>query len=341
MICKLCKEEKKPKSNTHYLTDFIIKTALNEGGSKYRGRGLYWEIDPTTPIIKFKYQQNTSTPKLEELLGRKTTDQENKDAKENIDFAVSDSFCTSCEDLFTEIENEFADRIIQKFRGKDLHGIYEVKLSKKNSQLFRLFFLMQFWRTSECDSTFTMSPGLSEFLRKKIFEKDRTGLEDIPLSVTYLQTTKDDNDDEGEKYKTENIVAPVEGSDPFIIIMNDFVLQLYEDLSFPFESFYGYYEKSNYKKYLNYKDEEFVIKIISNELRRKIGFKINEKAGSKFMPQQAWLFLDKFTANYKRMPTNQQIGGYLKKLTDSDDLMKFTDEKLNLILSEYIENIFN
>jgi hypothetical protein len=55
MICYLCLLEKKPKSNTHYLSDFIIKSALNEDGVNTRGKGIYWGIDsPSSPKCSYK-----------------------------------------------------------------------------------------------------------------------------------------------------------------------------------------------------------------------------------------------------------------------------------------------
>ena len=341
MKCKLCHLEKKPKCNSHYLTDFIIRTALNEDGSNERGKGSYWSIDPEKPTVDYKFQQEISVAKLENILGRQSTEEENLDAEKNIDFTVSDSFCKQCEDIFTDIENEFAQKIIQKFRNTNLSGIGHIKLNENDSRILRLFFLLQFWRTSECDSSFTLSNKLSEKLRNKIFQKDNIGLENIALSVTYLQTLKDENDDDlGEKYRTENIVAPVEGDNPYIILMNDFVIQLYENQTFPFESFYGYNEKSNYKDFLNYGEVEFSVKIISNDDRKQIAYRINQKAANGMMKTQGQLFAKAFNEKYKNQPTMGQTLQYLKELAEIKDIMKFSEEKLNNFLSDYLERTF-
>lgn len=50
-MCELCLLEKSFKSNTHYLTDFIIRTALNEGGVNIRGKGVYFAIDPRKLLL--------------------------------------------------------------------------------------------------------------------------------------------------------------------------------------------------------------------------------------------------------------------------------------------------
>ncbi|WP_073246532.1 hypothetical protein [Maribacter aquivivus] len=341
MKCKLCGLDKVPKSNTHYLTDFVIRTALNEDGSKLRGKGSYWSIDPNKATVDYKFQQEISIPNLENLLGRQSTEEENLDAEENIDFTVSDSFCQQCEDIFTKIEDEFASKIIQKFRDTNLNGIDQIELNKNDSQILRLFFLLQFWRTSECDDTFKLSKELSELLRNKILERDKEDLDKIAMSVTYLQTLKDDNDeDPGEKFKTENMIAPVEGTNPTIIIMNDFIIQLYENTDFPFESFYGYNEKSNYIEFINYEKDTFSVKIISNDNRKKILYKINHKSVKHILSNQAELFIKKYSDKFKAQPTNEQIAGCIKKLSTIEDIMKFSEEKLNSFMTEYIDKTY-
>lgn len=340
MICKLCHQEKKPKSNTHYLSDFIIKSALNEDGANARGKGLYWGIDTSKLTVDFKFQQGASSETLENLLGRQTTKEENDSAENEIDFTVSDSFCKECEDIFTKIENEFANKILSKFRNSNLNGIKEKVLNKKETRVLRLFFLLQFWRTSQCDSSFELSQNLSEFLRVKILNEDNTGLESLPISVTYLETLKDSDDlDTGSKYKTQNIVMPLERDEPFAIIMNDFVVQLYEDLTFPYFDFYGYNFRKDYIDYLNHNQELFKVKVLSNEDRKiaaKIYFTIAAKS---FLANQAWFFLDKFTELFKRLPTNEQIAGYLQSISANNDIMKFSPEKLKKNILEYFKNL--
>ena len=340
MICKLCHQEKKPKSNTHYLSDFIIKSALNEDGANTRGKGLYWGIDTSKLSVDFKFQQVTSPETLENILGRQTTSEENDSAENEIDFTVSDSFCKECEDIFTKIENEFANKVLSKFRNSNLNGVNEKVLNKKEARISRLFFLLQFWRTSQCDSAFDLSQNLSEFLRVKILNEDNTGLESIPMSITYLETLKDSDDiDTGTKYKTQNVVMPLERNEPFAIIMNDFVIQLYEDLTFPYFDFYGYNDSKDYINYLNQSQEEFKVKILSNEDRKiasKICFTIAAKS---FMANHAWFFLDKFTEQYRKLPTNEQIAGYLQSISEDNDIMKFSSDKLKRNILEYFKTL--
>lgn len=329
MICKLCGLEKNPKTNTHYLSDFIIKSALNENGVIKRGKGFYWGIDTSKLSVVFKFQQQASPIILENLLGRQTTEEENKDAEENIEFTVSDKFCKECEDIFTAIETTFSENILPKFRNANLQNTSEIILNAKESRITRLFFLLQFWRTSICDSAFNISENLTETLRKKILNSDDRGLEEIPLSITYLETLKDEDDtDTGTKYKTQNVVAPLERTDPFVIILNDFVIQLYEDLLFPFYRFYGYNEIATYIDYLNLDRSDIKVKVLSNRRRKEISSVYFTIAAKSFMRNQAWFFLNKFSQIYNRLPTNSQIQEYLISISSDKDIMKFTPEKL-------------
>lgn len=340
MKCKLCLLEKNLKSNTHYLSDFIIKTALNEDGASTRGKGIYWGIDSNKLAVEFKFQQEASPTTLEKILGRKTTTIENKDAENNIDFTVSDSFCKECEDIFTKIETEFVNKIISKFRNSNLENINEKILNQNDSCIARLFFLMQFWRTSECESTIKLSPELKEKIRKKILDIDFTELEDIPLSITYLETIKDLDDSSGNKYKTSNVVSIHEGSNPCAIIMNDFVIQLFEDKPFTFFHFYGINDITDYKDYLNYKQPLFKVKIIPNEKRKTILRQYFSLAAKAFLRNHAWFFLDIFTQKFRKLPNNYQIHHYLEEISKAKNIMKFSKEKLTPNILNYFKTFY-
>lgn len=62
IICALCKEEKEPKSNTHYLTDSIIRTCLNENGKNTREKGFFFDF--SNPAIHYGFQRNTNSEKF-------------------------------------------------------------------------------------------------------------------------------------------------------------------------------------------------------------------------------------------------------------------------------------
>lgn len=340
MVCKLCKQERAPKSNTHYLTDFIIRTALNEDGVNVKNKGLYYSFDPDRKSVGFKYQQRASPERLQEVLGRETTDDENAEAKEFTEFSVSDSFCKDCEDIFSAIENDFDTKLLKKFRGDDLTGVSQINLNEAESRILRLFFLMQFWRSSVCDDTFDLSENTNEFLRNKIFTRDFSDLELIPLSVTYLETLKDEDDtDEGDKYKTQNVVSPTEGKNPYIILMNDFVIQLYEDLNFPFTDFYGLNEVGSYVDFLNYKKTDFKVNVLSNAKRKIVSQGWFHTQASSMMENTRKDFMVRFRKTFGALPTIYNIADYMTSIGKIEDPNTFLDENFEKYNDDYFKNL--
>lgn len=43
-ICKFCEHNEATKKNTHYLTDGIIRSCLNIGGTNSREKGMMFDI---------------------------------------------------------------------------------------------------------------------------------------------------------------------------------------------------------------------------------------------------------------------------------------------------------
>ena len=237
-----------------------------------------------------------------------------------------------------KLKTDFVNKIISKFRNSNLENIHEKVLNEKESRITKLFFLLQFWRTSECDSSLKLSLSLKEKLRKKILVADNTELEDIPLSITYLETVRDlDDPNHGNNYKTLNIISIKEGSNPCAIIMNDFVIQLYEDVQFPFLHFYGINNLGNYKDYINYNQPTLKVRIISNERRKAILKVYFSLAAKSFMGNHAWFFLETFTQQFRKLPSTYQIQHYLAEISKDKNIMKFTTDNLTSNILKYFK----
>lgn len=54
---------------------------MNEGGVNERDKGVYFEIDPDNLFSEMKFQRGASPEKLEQLVGRPKTDEENQESK--------------------------------------------------------------------------------------------------------------------------------------------------------------------------------------------------------------------------------------------------------------------
>lgn len=255
-LCKFCQINEANKKNTHYLTDAIIRTALNIEGSNNREKGLYFAIVSKNPFIEFNFQR-LDEQTIENTIGRKPTDEEIENAKK-IPFSVDYIFCSECEKIFTNAETEFVEKILPKFRQNDLTGLRSISIQE--NIICRNFFYLQIFRSAICEDVFDLPEGLIDKLRKILYEN--TEDISIPISVTYLQTTG------GQEHYTENYVGFTSDKNPFIIFMNDFIIQCYDtNENIKHLEFYGL-NGDDYKDFINYKEEQFVFKIFQNDERK-------------------------------------------------------------------------
>jgi hypothetical protein len=263
MICALCKLREANKKNTHYLTDGIIRSCLNQDGSKEREKGLYFDLSNDSPFVKFSFQRNTSVEQIEDTLGRESSDDEQEEAK-RIPFSVDNVFCNICEDIFSSIESGFSD-ILPLFRGTDLSQTDRVILA--DGTLVRLFFLIQVWRTSVCRDEVQLSEETAESLRLLILnhmEASPEAIGQFPLVVTYLETLG------GEAEYTTNLVGLTNNRNPNLLFMNDFVIQFYERVeSVIWFDFYGLNEGGTCHEFVNTAGSQFVIHVFHNEKRKQ------------------------------------------------------------------------
>lgn len=330
MICKFCKVKEADKKNTHYLTDAIIRNCLNLNGSNQREKGFYFTIDSRTPFIEPKFQridEETLTGKL----GRKPTEEEIENAKNNTPCSVDYVFCSECEKKFTEIETEFIQKILPKFREDNLTGKEDIHIS--DNILCRNFFYLQIFRSAVCNAEIYQLP--SEFIEKLriiLFNKEMDI--SIPLSITYLQTTG------GPEYYTENLVRPVSGQNPYIIFMNDFVIQHYDsEDNIAFDEFYGLNEH-DYKKYINIGENKFRFKVIQNDERANLISNIFLKSQiERNCAQHIVKFIEIFIILFRKLPLQQDFYNYEKAFSKYMRNSKIPLSEQNML--GFIENYFS
>jgi hypothetical protein len=265
--CALCqKNHETLKANTHYLTDAIFRASLNENGSQKRDKGASFDISSNTLFSSFSFQRGTSAQKIEEILGKPATDEEIENNIGTPDFSVDNVFCVGCESRFTEIENAFCSQLLQRFRGNQTLKT-ESEMLIKETGLFRLFWLMQIWRTHVCVERFPLSDKVAEDLRQLIYNglpTDDVRVKQYPLSLTFMYT----GDDPLEN--TFNGTGYAEGNNPNLILMNEFVVQFFESpAEVRFESFYGLNKQNTFHSFFNVSESEFRIRILSDQQRRE------------------------------------------------------------------------
>jgi len=335
MKCALCQINDADKKNTHYLTDSIIRTCLNQDGSNERETGFYFDITSETPYIDFNFQRGTSIEKLEESFGRAATEQEIEKAKD-IPFSVDYVFCTHCEDIFTKIETPFIEQILPKFRSTDLTGINSIELNE--NKISKLFFYLQVWRTAVCEDIYDLDSVTFESLRNIILDHENITNEDIPIvpiHITYLQVVGD------EKEYTSNLVGSTNDIDPNIIFMNDFVIQFFNDNNSINEiEFYGLNDSNDFTELINVDNEKFKIKIIGNDKRLEIINQLTrqekvQKAVSSILEH----FIKKWFSIFRGLPNQFIIQTYMEYVTGGDsDVLKYTEETIEAKSTEFIMN---
>ena len=337
--CPLCEENFKKedlKTNTHYLTDGIIRSALNMDGSKGRGEGFYFEISTDSPYIEANFQQITSAEKLKRELGREVTEIEIEKSKSTIVFSVNYVFCKGCEDKFTNIETKFQNIILPKLRKKGgLNGISELTL--ENSNLIRIFFLLQIWRTNICDTIFKLPNKVSQELRHIIWEYATSEVEiskKHPLIINYLETLGEDIE------FTKNVVGYSNDKNPFPIWMNDFVIQFYESKeALIYSDFYGLNSKENFQNEVNVHEKFFKINIKSNQFRDSFNGKLHKENVKIKLDQYKSYFKHIWNKIFKTYPSQNIINEYLGPLTfsNSNIYQIYTEENLKNYTLKFLE----
>lgn len=337
MICPYCKEKEGNKSNTHYLSDNIIRTALNADGSKDRDKGLYFDMSNDSGAVKFNFQQSTPQVKLEDTLGREPSDDEIEKAKKRL-FSVDNVFCSECEKLFGNIEREFDNYVLPKFRSSPLIGIESLGIEEV--AIIRKYFYLQLWRSSICDKTFQLPAEIEDDLTELLYNAENHKLGDYkeyPLSITYLV-----NQEEGVT-KTQNLVGCISGGNPYIILMNDFVIQFYDsEKAVSFFDLYGLNDKAHFLDYINYREDSFIVKVVSDSERIKFNLEaMKASKGKAFFMMLSDNFNRMYFAKFGESPAQNILESYIKHLIGQDKPMaiKFSSRELENETIKYINSL--
>ena len=335
--CALFTKNEANKKNTHYLTDGIIRSCLNEGGSNTREKGLYYDFSNDAFFTDMNFQRATSYESLKESLGREPTEEEIEKAKK-VPFSEDYVFSNQGEDIFSSIESEFIDNILPKFReNPDLeNGEFEIE----DVKLARLFFLIQIWRTAVCEPQFEIDEELLEKMRNQILNHEELNIEELkelPISITYLKT---EGKKRGEEF-TKNLVGFMTQDNPKVIFFNDFLIQSYPDNdNIIFNDLYGINNEENFEDFINYQEDNFSINVLSNQDRLKFLETLTrtEKVG-----QTHEFYMEVFTESWEKIfresPSQNIKKEFFKELFDYDDLpdaQKMSIERVKKVMSEFI-----
>ena len=292
-----------------------------------------FNISNNTDTIEFRFQRSTSPEAVEETLGRTPNEEEIAEAME-IPFSVDYMWCNKCENIFTGIENDFIKNILPRLRGRDFTGQPEVTFDE--NIIIRKFFLLQVYRTSIADPGYRISAGLQNELRELIFntDADPARLLNIPLNITFQNTLGDESE------YTTNTVGIASDRDNKIIIMNDFIIQVFENAgAVKFVDFMGFNDKATFDHYTNQNENNFVIKIINNDLRKKIWAPYhNEQAQQK---KAAWsrMFASAYLKRNHQFPSAQLVESFLWEIIYSDSVnneSKYSKKRIDKLIAMFV-----
>lgn len=313
-ICKLCQEKEADRKNTHYLTDAIIRSALNHDGGNARETGMMFDVSNTRNGIQARFQRSTSASVVEETFGRAPTDKEIEQAKK-VPFSVDYVFCTSCEKIFTAIEEDFLKGVLPKLRGHDFKGITEIKFYE--TFIIRRFFLLQVYRTSVCDPGYNISSKFQEELRELIYnpEPDLARLTSIPLNVTYTNTV-------GKDYEyTRNFVGIASWDYNSLILFNDFIIQAFENIkAVKYVDFLGFNEPKTFGYFINYREKQFTFKVIDHDTKVRLWKGYSSTKGEQERTYYRDLFINSYMARYRNFPPVPLLEAFVNEIINGDSV---------------------
>lgn len=340
--CALCRNNEANKKNTHYLTDGIIKSCLNEAGSSTREKGLYFDISSNTHFTRMNFQRATSRETLIKQLGRDLTDAEIKEAYKK-PYSVDYVFCNHCEDIFSEIEPEFIKDILPKFRNnpKLIDGENEIK----DIKLARLFFMIQIWRTAVCIPQFQIEQKTLNKMRAQILNYKHVTIEElkkIPISVNYLKTEGPN----GEEEYTSNLVGYSLEEDNKLIFFNDFQIKLHTDInSLPSNSSLKVKNRFGLENIINLNEDTFKINVISNDNRLAfLGSLVKTEKVQPTLNYHLNLFIDYWESLFHKSPSKEIQQEYINELFDYDDLPEaqtLSHERVRGLIAKFVHRRIN
>lgn len=332
--CQLCQERPADKSNTHFLTDGVIRNCLNEDGSNIREKALAFNISLDKDSIEARFQRNTSQKSIQKTFGREASEEEIIEAKKKL-FSVDYVFRSECEQKFTDIETPFLNEVLPKLREKDFTGQKELIL---DSELIRKFFLLQVYRTAVSDPEYQLSEERIEALRRMINNVDAgiDELNSIPLQVTYLNTL-------GSDYEyTKNTVGTASNRNNRVILFNDFIIQTSANNDeIEFSDFWRLNDKETFKYFTNYKENNFRIKIVDNKQRLEFYDRYHKERAKKQVAYYRSEFIKHYVQKYYRVPNIFQVKIFINSIINSNEVdePRYSTAHFQKMLKIYLEKL--
>ena len=265
--CKLCRTNPANQTGSHLLTAWLVASMFDKQ-KRNRDSEIMYEIAPFDSSIPF-IGRSVSPETIEDHLGRALTDEETKNQENRL--VLDYIFCSDCEKRFKTIEDEFLKKVHQPIEKteNDESTTFEFACNL----LIRLFFLIQVWRVSTSGNlNFSFGQTFEERIRtildkildikiKNTFEnasKHSGDLTAIPMCI--IKSSKD-FPPTSKPFMPNPLI-----NKPFFLIINDYVVLLYEKESHTRSTPHNFYGISRYlkKDWTNFKETKFTIGFLNN-----------------------------------------------------------------------------
>jgi hypothetical protein len=153
--------------------------------------------------------------------------------------------------------------------------------------------------------------------------------------VTYLNTTG------GAKEYTTNFVGYASGKNPYIIFMNDFVIQFSEPVEYiGYMRLYGINHPLSFGLFNNYREKKFIFKVVSNAKRKEI---LNEAIVDirvkPLINSFANSFVNDWAMQFGEPPGDELVRAFIQGLVDWNDLPR-VEQLSKERVAAYIEDFF-
>jgi hypothetical protein len=201
-----------------------------------------------------------------------------------------------------------------------------------DSRFVRLFFILQFWRCHVCNTEIKLNQRVAEEFRGIIQNYDKIDIDVLkkyPMSVSFILSPK-------QKDHTRHFVGMASGRNPYVIFMNDYVVQLYDDMeSVNYYSLYGLNNKETFKDYINCNEDIFKIQIVQNNSWSRISDMFFQ---CEIIPLVINEFINMYHEKMDRTPSFMEIKEIVMYYESSRISLAFTKDALQNFTSQYFKD---
>ena len=341
--CSLCETNPANQTGSHILTAWLVASMFDKQ-KRNRDYEIMYEIAPFDSSIPF-IGRNVSPETIEEQLGRALTDEETQNQENKI---VKDHFlCTNCEKRFKAIEDEYLHKVhnvLEKFENESLNVF-----ASENNYIIRLFFLSQVWRIS-ASKNFPFSferkfeERVRELLNKILDTKAKNILENaviystdllsIPLCI--IKSTKD-----FAPTSKPLMVNPLSNK-PYFLILNDYVLLIYEKESHTRSTPHDFYGISKFlkKDWINVREKKFKMGYLNNKQWTTVNNKFVIAGRNQRIKNLTTFFIRIHEHKFGSKPTQESINTFLNSAYNNNLTVgvKYLKENLVKAMNDTLTN---